>query len=59
MLNQIIQYFQKMFGSFEKPQTYSSELEAYIVRHCPQNTYDVERLTRQFDLQQSHKAWLL
>jgi hypothetical protein len=35
---------------FQKPATYGSELEAYIVAHEPQTAYDVDRLTRQFDL---------
>ena len=59
MLNQLAEYFQKMFQSSAEPKTYSSELEAYIVKNAPQNTYDVDRLTRQFDLQQSGKGWLL
>ena len=58
MLSQLAEYFQKMFQSFEKPQTYSSELETYIVNNSPQTTCDVDRLTRQFDMQQSGKGWL-
>lgn len=38
--------------SDEKPQTYGSKLEEYIVSHNPKDTYDVERLTREFDEKQ-------
>lgn len=57
MLNQLAEYFQKIFRSFEKPQTYGSALEEYIVRNAPQNSCDVDRLTRQFDLRQSGRGW--
>ena len=46
-----------MFQNFSKPQTYSSALEEYIVRHAPQNSCDVDRLTRQFDMQQMGRGW--
>lgn len=36
----------------DKPQTYGSKLEEYIVSHHPKDTYDVERLTREFDEKQ-------
>jgi hypothetical protein len=58
MLNKIAEYFQKMFQSFEKPQTYGTALEAYIMCHSPQSVGDIDRLTRQFDLSQvNHKGW--
>ena len=57
MLNQLAEYFHKMFQNFCKPQTYSSALEEYIVRHAPQDSCDVDRLTRQFDLRQSGRGW--
>jgi len=57
MLNQLAEYFQKMFQNFSKPQTYSSALEEYIVRHAPQDSCDVDRLTRQFDINQSRRGW--
>ena len=57
MLNQLAEYFHKMFQRFEKPQTYGSALEEYIVRNDPQDSCDVDRLTRQFDLKQSSKSW--
>ena len=57
MLTQLAEYFQKMFQSSDKPQIYSSELEAYIVKNSPKTACDVDRLTRQFDLRHSGKGW--
>ena len=57
MLNALAEYFHKMFQRFEKPQTYGSALEEYIVRNNPQNSCDVDRLTRQFDLKTSGRGW--
>lgn len=57
MLNQLADYFHKMFQNFSKPQTYSSALEEYIVRNSPQNSHDIDRLTRQFDMKQSGRGW--
>ncbi len=50
LLTPMIGYVQKMFASFEKPATYGSELERYIVSNDPQTACDVDRLTREFDL---------
>ena len=36
----------------DKPNTYGSKLEEYIVRNDPKNAGDVERLTREFDQKQ-------
>jgi hypothetical protein len=57
MLNQITEYVHKMLQTFSKPQTYSSALEEFIVRNAPQNTCDVDRLTRQFDIMHSRRGW--
>lgn len=35
-----------------KQQTYGSMLEKYIISNNPKNTYDVDRLTREFELRQ-------
>ena len=61
MLNMITGYIQKMYKSVEKPQTYSSALEAYIVSKNPQSTYDVEYLTQEFDRNRNRsiKEWAL
>lgn len=54
----IIAYIHKMFKQVETPQTYGSELEAYIVSKNPQTTYDVEYWTSQFDKKQNERSWL-
>lgn len=40
----------------EKPTTYGSKLEEYIVSNNPKNTGDVERLTREFDEKQKQSV---
>ena len=57
MLNQLAEYFQKMFQSYNKPQTYGSALEEYIVKNSPMDACDVDRLTREFDLKQSNTGF--
>jgi hypothetical protein len=57
MLKQLAESIHKMFQNFSKPQTYSSALEEYIVRNAPQNSCDVDRLTRQFDMMHSRRGW--
>ncbi len=57
MLNQLAEYFHKILQNFSEPQTYSSALEEYIVRNAPLTTCDVDRLTRQFDLNHSRRGW--
>jgi hypothetical protein len=57
MLNQLTEYFHKIFQTFGRPQTYSSALEEYIVRNAPQTACDVDRLTRQFDLNHMRRGW--
>jgi len=56
MLNNMIGYIQKMFAGFEKPATYGSEVEAYIVSKNPQNAGDVDRLMREFT-QRTSMGW--
>ena len=55
MLSLIAAYVHRLIGPIKmKPaQTYSSELERYIMSHHPQSAHDIERLTRQFDKQLS------
>ena len=57
MLNQLREYFHDLFKGFERPQTYGTALEEYIMRHSPQTPGDVDRLTRQFEIQQSGRGW--
>ena len=57
MLKQLAEYVHKMLQNFSRPQTYSSALEEYIVRHAPQDCCDVDRLTRQFEIIHSRRGW--
>jgi hypothetical protein len=57
MLNQIASYFNSLINNFSRPQTYGSALEEYIMRHAPQTSCDVDRLTRQFEMQETGRGW--
>jgi hypothetical protein len=57
MLNQLADYFHKLLGDFNKPQTYGTALEKYIMSHSPKTACDVDRLTRQFEIEQSGRGW--
>jgi len=46
----IVGWVKSLAETFEKPATYGSELERYIVSNDPQSACDVDRLTREFDL---------
>lgn len=37
---------------FTKYQTYGSQLEEYIVKRYPKDTYDIDRLTKEFESKQ-------
>lgn len=43
---------------FDKPQTYGSALEYYIVSKNPQNAGDIDRLTREFERKQDEFVWM-
>jgi len=55
MLNSLAEYFYDILKKIEKPQTYGSALEMYIMSHNPQNGCDIDRLQRQFDQLQYNK----
>ena len=57
MLNHLAGYFCSLFNNFSRPQTYGSALEEYIMRHAPQTSCDVDRLTRQFEIRQFGRGW--
>jgi hypothetical protein len=57
MLNLLAGYVHKMLTGFEKPQTYGSELEAYIVSKNPMDGADVDRLAREFDQHRTSAGW--
>jgi hypothetical protein len=53
----IVGWVKSLAESFNKPQTYGSALEAYIVSHEPQSPCDVDRLTRDFDAKMSNRSY--
>lgn len=46
----------KLVKNFNKPITYGSNLEAYILSHNPHDPCDVDRLTREFE-QKNHGSF--
>lgn len=49
LITPLVGWIKNLFQSYQKPQSYGSALEAYIVAHKPQDASDVERLSREFD----------
>lgn len=49
MFNKLSKYIEKLLSPIEKPATYGSALEQFIVSHGPQTTADVEALIKRFD----------
>ncbi len=47
----LVGWVKSLAQQYQKPATYGSALEAYIVRNDPQTPCDVDRLTREFDQQ--------
>ncbi len=52
LITAIVGWAKSLLQSLQKPQTYGSALEAYIVSNDPQDSCDVDRLTREFDSKQ-------
>ena len=48
MLKIISNWVKNLGNQFSKPQTYGSGLEYYIVSNNPQNSGDIDRLTREY-----------
>lgn len=59
MLKLTFERVKSMFQSFEKPQTYGSALEAYIVSRNPQDGCDIDRIAREFDQKRNNSGWTL
>ena len=60
LITPIIGYVKSLFQSLNKPQTYVSALEAYIVSNNPHDASDIDRLTREFDQKRSFsKGWMV
>lgn len=45
----LVGWVKSLVQEYQKPATYGSALEAYIVSNDPQDVCDVDRLTREFD----------
>ena len=45
----LINWIKELIKSFVEYGSYRNKLERYIVSHNPQNIYDVEKLTEEFD----------
>jgi hypothetical protein len=62
LLKKVSKQLAELFSGFDKPQTYGSALEAYIVSHNPQDGCDIDRLQRQFDQAQARRnsaGWVI
>jgi hypothetical protein len=57
MLNHLAGYFCSLLNNFSRPQTYGTALEEYIMHHAPKTVCDVDRLTREFEMQQFGRGW--
>lgn len=56
MLQTITSWAKSLAESFNKPATYGSALEAYIVSKRPTDSADVDRLAREFDYKMSNRC---
>lgn len=56
-IHPIVGWVKSLTEQYQKPQTYGSALEAYIVSHDPQDVVDVDRLTREFDAKMSNRSY--
>jgi hypothetical protein len=52
----IVSWAKSLAESFNKPQTYGSALEAFIVSREPQDAGDVDRLMREFDQRMANRC---
>lgn len=54
----IIKKFKTLFNNF--PNTYTSDLEKFIVSHHPQNVADIEKLMFEYNLKKGNQSvWVL
>lgn len=49
----LVGWVKSLATQYQKPQTYGSALEAYIVAGKPQDASDVDRLAREFESKQA------
>lgn len=59
LLTSMIAYITRQIKQVEKPATYGSELERYIVSKNPTTAAEIDHWTRQFDRNQTTKGWPL
>lgn len=52
----LVGWVKSLAEQFQKPTTYGSNLEAYILSREPKDACDIDRLTREFD-QKNHKGF--
>lgn len=57
LIQPLISWAKSLVERYQKPQTYGSELENYIVSHNPQSAGDIDRLTREFDRSKDQLGW--
>ena len=50
-------WFKGITKELKQSSTYKSDLEQYIIANNPQSTYDVEKLTEEFDRRLVNKGW--
>ena len=53
----LVGWVKSLAAQYQKPQTYGSALEAYIVSQNPQSAGDIDRLTREFEKHNDSFVW--
>jgi hypothetical protein len=56
IITAILSWAKSAIQTYNKPQSYGSALEAYIVSKNPQDAADVDRLAREFDSKMSQRC---
>jgi hypothetical protein len=59
LISTIIAYFAELFKRVDKPGTYGSELEQYIVSKNPGSVAEIEFWTTQYDRNTTKRGWPL
>lgn len=52
----LLEWVKSLAQSYQKPQTYGSALEAFIISNNPQSEGDVERLMKDFNNKMSNRT---
>ena len=56
-IQSIVSWAKSLALQFQKPESYGSALESYIVANNPQDASDVDRLAREFDNKMSNRQY--